>query len=1113
LKTLRFIILAAFMLPLLAPHARAEKITHPVGPELMGYGRIGTNGICGSSYFSDPDIVQEYLENTRRLHPEIYERMQQLSKAPATGSAAFDIGDNADFHSFNLKDKTFFLFSAKLMRSGERSFIWVAQDALNGNQVTDTEVDEIFDVLENQTPADPNRGIIEFETEFFGDAPNIDGDGKVDVILVDIQDGALAGGAFIAGYFTRIDQQRSHESSNQKDILYVDTFPGIYNGARRTTEHAVQTVAHEYQHLVHHTYDDSEENWVNEGLSTYAEVLTGFEPSNYSDYMGDTDRPLSEMITETDGIINEDVLKDYHKVQLWTLYLAEQFGISFIRDLTQSPRKGKAGVEDAARKSQAGITFDSIFQGWVMANFLNDRSLDSAWGYERTGLAGLPPLPHVDYFDYPIVVTGSEIGELSYEFIKFSSADSLRLTLTASSGDVKFMAIERGADLLQVQELTAGEEYRQDEFGVGISNVVIAVINFGTTPATYDIDANAIRTLLVEEFFYDDGTPDVFSGNASFLGFGDNLPGWGWAVRYTPPASTAQIVGASFYMFTSADTRFNLHVWDAEGPGGSPGSDLMEPLIVEPGAVEGWVEVDLSAQQSQLTNFTGDFYIGAIHTIGAGIYLGVDNSHPQEEQTLGMFGVGSATPGWYQLRDLQVSDIGQDDTTYQTLAGFNMMMRVRTSVDVRAVPPTIPGGMTAAAQDDHVLLDWRASSEVDVTAYDLYRGADPDFTPDSTSLIATLEHPFAEYMDHNVAPGVVYFYKLKARDIDGFDSEPTIGANAQVALPGERAHDADTRLLWHFNENQGALIYDESTGNIDGTLNAVQWTAGRYGAAPEFDGRFSAIEADPVTVGKSDESFTVELWYKMAEGFETQDRTLITHGLRRYTQGKWAIYYDADLQQVIAYVEANASGGGLSRTLSSSYGTDSRKWYHVALVRDHANDAVELYIDGELQDAAEFPGALSLQAETLHFKTIIGRDARVLDYVPRSNFLGLIDDVRISSIVRTFEDIDIVSGLEEITGAQLLPKEFALHANYPNPFNPSTTIAFDIPQRADVTIAVYDILGRKVKTLVSEMREAGAHTVVWDGTNRQGVRTASGVYLMRMETAAYTTVRKMVLLK
>ncbi len=85
-----------------------------------------------------------------------------------------------------------------------------------------------------------------------------------------------------------------------------------------------------------------------------------------------------------------------------------------------------------------------------------------------------------------------------------------------------------------------------------------------------------------------------------------------------------------------------------------------------------------------------------------------------------------------------------------------------------------------------------------------------------------------------------------------------------------------------------------------------------------------------------------------------------------------------------------------------------------------------------------------------------------------------------------------------IDGGVQLPTKYALYAAYPNPFNSSATITFDLPHASHVTLLVYDALGRKVTTLVEGRKSVGRYTVQWDGTNNAGQPVASGVYLYRL---------------
>ncbi|HUI63747.1 MAG TPA: FlgD immunoglobulin-like domain containing protein, partial [Bacteroidota bacterium] len=98
--------------------------------------------------------------------------------------------------------------------------------------------------------------------------------------------------------------------------------------------------------------------------------------------------------------------------------------------------------------------------------------------------------------------------------------------------------------------------------------------------------------------------------------------------------------------------------------------------------------------------------------------------------------------------------------------------------------------------------------------------------------------------------------------------------------------------------------------------------------------------------------------------------------------------------------------------------------------------------------------------------------------------------------------------------AGVAPRDFALEKNFPNPFNPSTTITADIPRSSVVSLVVYSILGAEVETLYNGQLDAGRHFFVWNGTDRGGRPVASGVYIVRLRNdAGKSFVDKMLLMK
>ncbi len=94
-----------------------------------------------------------------------------------------------------------------------------------------------------------------------------------------------------------------------------------------------------------------------------------------------------------------------------------------------------------------------------------------------------------------------------------------------------------------------------------------------------------------------------------------------------------------------------------------------------------------------------------------------------------------------------------------------------------------------------------------------------------------------------------------------------------------------------------------------------------------------------------------------------------------------------------------------------------------------------------------------------------------------------------------------------------IPARFELHANYPNPFNPTTTIAYDLPKNVKVRLVIYDVSGRKIRELVDASEPAGRHSVIWDGRDSSNGSVATGVYFYKIIAGDFVSTRKMILLK
>ena len=115
-------------------------------------------------------------------------------------------------------------------------------------------------------------------------------------------------------------------------------------------------------------------------------------------------------------------------------------------------------------------------------------------------------------------------------------------------------------------------------------------------------------------------------------------------------------------------------------------------------------------------------------------------------------------------------------------------------------------------------------------------------------------------------------------------------------------------------------------------------------------------------------------------------------------------------------------------------------------------------------------------------------------------------DSTVYDISDTTFTIDTFPSVDD--SSNYLPTEFSLSQNYPNPFNPSTTLRYTIPRSGQVTLRIYNLLGKEVETLVDEKQQAGAYAIQWNP-----VDLPSGIYFIRLQAGEFAANRKLLLVK
>lgn len=170
------------------------------------------------------------------------------------------------------------------------------------------------------------------------------------------------------------------------------------------------------------------------------------------------------------------------------------------------------------------------------------------------------------------------------------------------------------------------------------------------------------------------------------------------------------------------------------------------------------------------------------------------------------------------------------------------------------------------------------------------------------------------------------------------------------------------------------------------------------------------------------------------------------------------------------------------------------------------------------------------QIGTLEMELIHDTTANQFDVSYEDIMLNIFENMPISRALVTF-NVRSTDGIDttEITGekrklfidrkdylatdSDLTPSKFVLHENYPNPFNPTTQIRFDLPMVSDVQIIIYNMIGQRIKSFKVNDISPGFHYITWDATNDLGSQVSAGVYLYQIQTNEFVQTKKMILLK
>jgi len=529
-------------------------------------------------------------------------------------------------------DESMYSLLATVQRVGTHCYV-VVED---GQSVSDSNLDYVMNQFDNT--------IYPTDIAAFGSEPNVDGDSKIFILLMNIRDQNYHDPTYpyyIAGYFWSLHEYSNSALpppysgySNEKEIVHIDLNPG--NVA--TCE---GTIAHEFQHMIHWNQDSNEETWVDEGCADLAEFLcySTHPMSHVNAFTNDADVQLT-----TWGGSGSTLLAHYGASYLFMLYLYEKYGGgSTIKAIVQDSANGITGIESHL----AGATFSTAFTRWTVANRIDDTSIGPSpfyYGYMNIDIeASLSP--NSDHSTYPYS-RSTNVNYWAADYVRFTGGTGT-LTLGFDGDDANVFKVEvikatgAGSNTLEEIPLDTTQQgtLMINDFGTTYTSVILVPSSQSQAGGkSYQYSASIsgappppgpstpffhphtefwftwydLTGPITSEIGYDDGSEE---GYVWWTIIGHPTEGPISAVRFTSSVSS-MLKAARFSIHEGGS--FKVRVMD------SARRNIVTP-ISQTVSSPGWYELDL---RSYRITVAGDFYVGVEWVTSSYPKLHVDQSSP-----------------------------------------------------------------------------------------------------------------------------------------------------------------------------------------------------------------------------------------------------------------------------------------------------------------------------------------------------------------------------------------------------------------------------------------------------------------------------------------------------
>ncbi len=338
-----------------------------------------------------------------------------------------------------------------------------------------------------------------------------------------------------------------------------------------------------------------------------------------------------------------------------------------------------------------------------------------------------------------------------------------------------------------------------------------------------------------------------------------------------------------------------------------------------------------------------------------------------------------------------------------------------------------------------------------------------------------------------------YYVSCKVNDGKGGETRDSISISVRDLSIQQSGN---LICFYPFNGNTN----DESGNGNNGVLSGASLIADRFGngsSALSFDGINDNVRVTNSININFKKAISLNFWMNI-NSFLEREQYVISHG---NWERRWKVSIGNNRLRWTIKTEAGITD------LDSELKLKTSTLYNITTI--FSGNEMEIFINNQLDAFKYWSGDLLTTDIDLTIAQTVPGDNNY-------NFKGILDDIRIFDYAISLDEInelyDFSTDVENGNNITI-PNSTKLYQNYPNPFNGQTQISYDVKGNSEISLVIYDLLGRRVKTLVKEAQTPGNYNVTWDSKDSNGNRLVSGIYFVRLKANSLVDTKKIILLQ